>query len=91
MDGLFVPIYASWFPALKHELLTFPAGKTDDQVDALGLIGQVLDKMVAGRSVEVKKEVPKVISTDPEKCTVTLNDLWEANERGSRHGRSRIH
>jgi hypothetical protein len=37
-------------------MLTFPAGKhDDDQVDALGLIGQLLDKMVVGRSV-VKSE-----------------------------------
>jgi hypothetical protein len=30
-------------------LLSFPAGKHDDQVDALGLIGQLLDKMTAYR------------------------------------------
>jgi hypothetical protein len=28
--------------------LSFPAGKHDDQVDALGLLGQLLDKMAAG-------------------------------------------
>jgi hypothetical protein len=28
--------------------LSFPAGKYYDQVDALGLIGQLLDQMVAG-------------------------------------------
>ena len=27
------------------ELLSFPAGKHDDQVDALGLVGQLLDKI----------------------------------------------
>jgi hypothetical protein len=26
-------------------LLSFPAGRHDDQVDALGLVGQLLDKM----------------------------------------------
>jgi hypothetical protein len=30
------------------ELLGFPAGKHDDQVDALGLVGQLLDQMVPG-------------------------------------------
>jgi hypothetical protein len=30
-------------------MLSFPAGKHDDQVDALGLIGQLLDMMTAGR------------------------------------------
>jgi hypothetical protein len=29
-------------------LLAFPAGKHDDIVDALGLIGQLLDRMMAG-------------------------------------------
>jgi hypothetical protein len=34
------------------ELLSFPAGKHDDQVDALGLIGQLLDRMVKRRKPE---------------------------------------
>jgi hypothetical protein len=29
-------------------LLSFPAGKHDDQVDALGLIGQLLAQMIGG-------------------------------------------
>jgi hypothetical protein len=31
------------------ELLSFPASKHDDQVDALGLVGQLLDRMVKGK------------------------------------------
>jgi predicted phage terminase large subunit-like protein len=46
--GLHVPFGASWYPAFRSELLSFPAGKHDDQVDALGLVGQLLDKMVKG-------------------------------------------
>ena len=30
------------------ELLSFPVGVHDDQADALGLVGQLLDKMEAG-------------------------------------------
>jgi phage terminase large subunit-like protein len=30
---------------LEAELLTFPAGKHDDQVDALSLFGRLLDQM----------------------------------------------
>jgi predicted phage terminase large subunit-like protein len=48
MDGLYVPERAQWYPALQHELLTFPDGKHDDQVDALGLVGQLLDQMLEG-------------------------------------------
>jgi hypothetical protein len=33
---------------LRSELLSFRAGKYDDQVDALGLIGRQLDVMVTG-------------------------------------------
>jgi hypothetical protein len=54
-----VPITAPWFAEFKRELLSFPAGKHDDQVDALGLIGQLLDQMIAG--VKPKEpEKPKV-------------------------------
>jgi predicted phage terminase large subunit-like protein len=51
LDGLYVPTKAPWYATFRSELLSFPAGKHDDQVDALGLIGQLLDKMTAGRRV----------------------------------------
>jgi phage terminase large subunit-like protein len=47
MLGLYVPTHAPWYPALRAELLSFPLGKYDDQVDALGLIGQLLDRITA--------------------------------------------
>ena len=46
---LYVPVGREWYPALRSELLSFPAGKHDDQVDALGLVGQLLDHMLAGQ------------------------------------------
>jgi predicted phage terminase large subunit-like protein len=46
--GLYVRQGAPWFSDLRAELLSFPAGKHDDQVDALGLVGQLLDKISAG-------------------------------------------
>jgi predicted phage terminase large subunit-like protein len=49
LEGLYVPEHASWYPILRSELLSFPAGAHDDQVDALGLIGQLLDVMVVGQ------------------------------------------
>ena len=52
MLGLYVPTRAPWYPALRSELLSFPAGKYDDQVDALGLIGQLLDRITAGSKAE---------------------------------------
>lgn len=59
--GLYVPINAAWYPALRSELLSFPAGKHDDQVDALGLVGQLLDKMVTGQH-PAKPEKPNNLS-----------------------------
>jgi hypothetical protein len=46
----------------KSELLSFPAGKHDDQVDALGLIGQLLDQMVPGQKPKTP-ETPKKVDT----------------------------
>jgi hypothetical protein len=48
LDGLYYPKHASWVPDWLAEVLNFPAGKHDDQVDALGLVGQLLDIMVSG-------------------------------------------
>src|SRR5207253_2025197 len=43
MLGLYVRQGAPWLADLRAELLSFPAGRHDDQVDALGLVGQLLD------------------------------------------------
>lgn len=62
LEGLYVPHLAEWFPDLRSELLSFPAGKHDDQVDALGLVGQLLDKMLSG--------------TKPRPVEKPLRDRW---------------
>jgi hypothetical protein len=62
-------------------LLSFPAGKHDDIVDALGLIGQILDRMSPGHPLEPEKPRPKVLSFEPGKTTLTLTELFEENER----------
>lgn len=49
MRGLYVPVNAPWYPAFRAELLSFPAGKNDDQVDFLSLVGQLLDTAFNGR------------------------------------------
>lgn len=57
LEGLYVPTHAPWYPDLRSELLAFPAGKHDDQVDALGLVGQLLDKMLAGTRQKPKENL----------------------------------
>jgi predicted phage terminase large subunit-like protein len=66
LEGLYVPIGADWYADLRSELLSFPAGKHDDQVDALGLVGQLLDKMLAG--------------TKPKPQTKPARDAWASND-----------
>lgn len=58
LDGLYVPSASDWYPALRSELLSFPAGKHDDAADALGLLGQLLDTMLAGNR-PAQAEKPK--------------------------------
>ncbi len=49
LSGLYVPANAPWFPAFRTELMHFPGpGQHDDQADALGLVGQLLDHMSQG-------------------------------------------
>lgn len=54
MRKLHVPRGAPWVPELISELLHFPAGKHDDQVDMLGLLGQLLDVMVEGTKAKTE-------------------------------------
>lgn len=46
MGKVYLPSKAPWMQDFTQELLVFPAGKHDDQVDAFGLIGRMLDDLV---------------------------------------------
>lgn len=46
MGKVYLPSKAPWLAAFEGELLTFPAGKHDDQVDAIGLVGRMLDELI---------------------------------------------
>jgi predicted phage terminase large subunit-like protein len=46
MGKVYLPHQAEWLSDFIGELLTFPAGRNDDQVDAVGLVGRMLDTMV---------------------------------------------
>jgi predicted phage terminase large subunit-like protein len=52
--GLRIASGAPWRADFEAELLRFPAGVHDDQVDACGLLGQLLDRMIAAE--KPKKE-----------------------------------
>lgn len=55
MQGLHVPADAPWLSDLISEMMTFPVGVHDDAVDALGLVGQLLDRMSMGSSQTKQK------------------------------------
>jgi hypothetical protein len=79
-----VLVRVQWFPALREELLQFPAGKYGDQVDALSLIGQMLEWLVPGQPDDPEPEL--IDMTRPVYLypngrfsnTLTLENLWQA-------------
>lgn len=57
MGKVYLPSKAPWLADFIGELTMFPAGKHDDQVDTLGLIGRMIDDMVPARVP--KPEAPR--------------------------------
>jgi predicted phage terminase large subunit-like protein len=66
----------AWYPYFEDEILKFPRGTKDDQVDALSYLGKLLDKMV-------RAQTPK--EADQEEY-----DFEYARSRSTADGRSRI-
>jgi predicted phage terminase large subunit-like protein len=58
IEGLYCSPHAPWFEAFLAELLSCWSGKHDDQADALGLIGMLLETMVYGQK-SAKDKTPK--------------------------------
>jgi len=56
--GLYVSKDAPWLSDLITEMMSFPVGVHDDQVDALGLVGQLIDRMLAGKPADLTTPLP---------------------------------
>jgi hypothetical protein len=82
MKKLRVPKYAPWKEALISELMKFPAGVNDDQHDMLGLIGQLLDRMIAG-----KAPPPKPEEIAPENYGKSRVPTYDERKRARKGGR----
>lgn len=58
---------------IVSELLRFPAGKNDDQVDVLSLLGRMLDTIVGG-------EHPKSVEPMRGLDEMTMNEAWDLTQ-----------
>lgn len=79
MGKVYLPRNASWVGDLVSELLRFPAGKHDDQVDVLSLFGRMLDRFIPGR-VPPKPRGPLEIRTP------TWDELMEMQPKPDEDG-----
>ena len=70
---VYLPKHKPWADQLLSELLKFPAGKHDDQVDALAIIGRMLTDMVRADSPPRPR-----VAREP-----TVNELFEAHIKKS--------
>ena len=56
MGKVYFPRRKMWVSDLESEILSFPAGKHDDQIDVLSLFGRMLDQMIPRQDkVEYKR------------------------------------
>jgi predicted phage terminase large subunit-like protein len=91
VGGLVVPASAEFWPEVRSELLSFPAAKHDDVADALGLIGQILDRMSAPSAPTPKPEPRKMLVIgDAAATTITMEDLWAEEKRRHKKSGGRI-
>ena len=81
---------APWWPILRDELIRFPHGKHDDQVDTMSLVGRMIAGMITGSMPNegLPHGTPGLhINTGQSSAPVkghrpmTLNDLWKEEER----------
>ena len=80
MGKVYWPRNQPWIGEMMHEMLRFPAGVHDDMVDALSLIGRMMDNMAAAPEVEEGPSTELVPST--------WGDVWENHLRRKKGRRS---
>lgn len=70
MGKVYFPKRAQWGADLVSELLRFPAGKNDDQVDVMSLFGRMLDGIVRGTE-------PKLVEPMRALHQMTFDEVWQ--------------
>lgn len=76
IEGLYVPVEKPWYDSFENEVVSFPSGRHDDIVDALGLVGQLLDHVENGEA-PTEPAKPRYLQE------VTLDELWSDERRRS--------
>ena len=73
------PQSAAWMDAWLYEATRFPAGTNDDIVDAISIIGRMLESMYGGPSYKepVGEQLRKT----------TVGEVWEAHRKAKKRGR----
>ena len=91
MGMVHFPRHCAWWPDLRSELIRYPHGTYDDQVDTMALIGRMLAGMIGGRMPEAGPEPGRTLIVGGKEVAnynaLTLNDLWA--QRDLEIGRSR--
>jgi predicted phage terminase large subunit-like protein len=72
--GLYVNKQSFFFEPFRAELMSFPAGRHDDHVDALSLIGQMTDHIIAGEAPPAPPPRPRFLED------ITLDELWRSQD-----------
>ena len=84
MGKVYFPRHEEWWPPLRQELIRFPHGRADDQVDVLSLMGRMLAGMHGGRMPAAPPEPGRILTVGGKPTAgynlCTLNDLWDEEE-----------
>ncbi len=77
------PRHASWLAEFEREVLSFDAGKHDDQVDALALMGRMLHTMTPAQPKEktAQQKYDELVESLKNQPPPTLNDILQERER----------
>lgn len=82
---VYFPKNAYWVHDLIAELMAFPAGKNDDQVDVCALFGRLLDDMIKPKVPGPER--PTRFNTAGVKTDLTFNEIRDAIGKHRKNGR----